>query len=789
MKRTIAILYAAVLCCLSAMSQSDAVQIYDKALQEYELGRFDTACIMLTPHVKSLEKSQRISAYRILALSHINMDEMEKAEVYARELLNEDPYYTAYDDSPRFADIIDRIKGGKKATITTASKMAETLDEVPVPVTLITAEMIENSGARNLQEVLCTYVPSMTNIASNSEMNIAMRGLFSASQEVVLVMVNGHRLNSYSTNASRPDFSISLDKVKQIEVLRGPASSLYGGVALAGVVNIITKTGTDQDGATLRLNAGNYGQKQGSVIFGKHLVNFDIMAWASIYNATGEKKFVPASVQECYSILPKDGNYYIGGFNQRPSHDYGFTVKYGDFSFMMNNMFSKTVAQYNISSSPYDYEGYEKLEGSRPGNFVRTMSIDASYEHRFNEHFSLKGTLSYDKAENHNYEVAADDFGKLGAVGVVLPLVTGGEIEAKDSTYQMSSWHDETIGASLQASYTYDVNSHHGEIIAGTQYSETEVLSSEFFEGCLRNFVFNVYPEHMKGVLTGNENSFNGYLQYKHSINKRFVLNAGIRYDNKQRLNERRISEWSPRMALVYMDKSWSAKLSYSKSFVDASYLCRLSSFDTKHGDPALTSEYQYSWQLSLAKHWSEDLFTELTGFYNRTTNIVIQYGFDYANAGEFENMGAELASTYTKGKWMANLTASYQRVLSSSKYSAEGHIVYNVPGFSANMVLTYRPISNLRLSTHVSLLDKQKSYNLLINMDKTYNMTFFDIPFHALWNMNASYTFHLNNSRELTLKADVHNIIGKNYQQGGGSAVALYQQGRWFTFGASVNL
>lgn len=786
MKRILTIIYITVLCSLNAMAQSDAAVIYEKALEEYELGRFDTACIILTPHVRKLEKTQRISAWRILALSHINMDEMDKAEVYVRALLNEDPYYTAYDDSPRFADMIDHIKSGKKATITTASKTAETLDEVPVPVTLITSEMIENSGARNLQEVLCTYVPSMTNIASNDEMNFSMRGLYSASQEVVLIMVNGHRINSYSTNAARPDFSISLDKIKQIEVLRGPASSLYGGVALAGVVNIITKTGMDQDGATLKLNAGNYGQRQGSVIFGKHLVNFDIMAWASIYNATGEKKFVPASEQKAYSILPKDGDYLIGGFNQRPSHDYGFTVKYGDFTFMMSNMFSKTVAQYNISSSPYDYEGYEKLVGNRPGNFVRTMSIDASYEHKFNEHFSLKGAISYDKAENHNYEVAADDFGKMG---VPLPLVIGGEIMAADSTYQMSSWHDETIGASLQAGYSYDMNSHHGEIVAGAQYSETEVLSSEFFEGCLKNLVFNVYPEYMKGIKTGNENSFNGYLQYKHSINHRFVINAGIRYDNKQRLNERRILEWSPRMALVYMDKSYSAKLSYSKSFVDASYFCRQSKFDTKNGDPALTSEYQYSWQLSLAKHWNEVLTTELTGFYNRTTNIVIQYGFDYTNAGKLENMGVELASSYSKGKWMANLTASYQRVLSSSRYSAEGHIVYNVPTFSANMVLTYRPIDNLRLSTYVNVLDKQKSYNLLINYDQTYDMTFFDIPFHALWNMNASYTFRLNDSRELILKADVHNILGKNYLQGGGSAVALYQQGRWFMFGASVNL
>jgi iron complex outermembrane receptor protein len=49
-----------------------------------------------------------------------------------------------------------------------------------------------------------------------------------------------------------------LDKLKQIEVLRGPASSLYGGVALTAVVNLITKQGIDVDGIKIRAGIGNY---------------------------------------------------------------------------------------------------------------------------------------------------------------------------------------------------------------------------------------------------------------------------------------------------------------------------------------------------------------------------------------------------------------------------------------------------------------------------------------------------------------------------------------------------
>ena len=64
-----------------------------------------------------------------------------------------------------------------------------------MPVTLITEEMIQISGARNLKELLITYVPGMTNVECNEEMNIAMRGVYSSGQEKILFMLNGHRLN------------------------------------------------------------------------------------------------------------------------------------------------------------------------------------------------------------------------------------------------------------------------------------------------------------------------------------------------------------------------------------------------------------------------------------------------------------------------------------------------------------------------------------------------------------------------------------------------------------------
>lgn len=137
-----------------------------------------------------------------------------------------------------------------------------------MPVTLITEEMIRHSGAATLQELLCLFVPGMT-MAEGTESNIAMHGVYSLSQENILFLQDGHRMNSYSTNAEAPDYRTSLDKIQHIEVLRGPASSLYGNIALTAVVNIITRKGASLNGGRLSGMAGSQGSYGASMLLGE----------------------------------------------------------------------------------------------------------------------------------------------------------------------------------------------------------------------------------------------------------------------------------------------------------------------------------------------------------------------------------------------------------------------------------------------------------------------------------------------------------------------------------------
>jgi vitamin B12 transporter len=51
--------------------------------------------------------------------------------------------------------------------------------------------------------------------------------------------------------------------VERVEILRGPASSVYGSNALAGVINIMTRSGTDHRGVAAHAGAGGHGERRG----------------------------------------------------------------------------------------------------------------------------------------------------------------------------------------------------------------------------------------------------------------------------------------------------------------------------------------------------------------------------------------------------------------------------------------------------------------------------------------------------------------------------------------------
>ena len=753
----------------------EETHLLEAAEEAYEFGWFAKADSLLSGSVASFSGEDRIGVYRLLALCNLNMDKPQVAESWVAKLLAVDPYYRVYNDVPRFTEMVNRLRAGKTATITTASKQAESIEETPVPVTLITEDMLRSIGARTLKDALVAYVPGMTDIASNEEMNVAMRGIYSSGQEKILIMLNGHRLNSYSTNTASPDFSISLEKVKQIEVLRGPASSLYGGVALTGVVNVITKEGSDMDGFMAKVSGGNYGQIRGDLLFGKHYLGMDIMSWASIYNAEGEKVHYAANWDEQpYAAMPIDGNMIIGGYNRSPSYDLGVALKWEKLHLLYNRRFAKTVAPLTLSYffTPYDYGRYRLLDGDAPGYSISSQHAELGYSDS-KEHFSWNVSATFDSQAQQRYQVDGDEVPDVGMNELHPNGAEDVSIWMYDGVFQSASWKEYTYGISAQGSYSYSIGeNHNGILMLGGHANRFRLDDAVYLEGKDFDLILKSFNDE-KILKTGDETSADAYLQLKHTWRKGLVLNAGLRYDFKMRSNHKKMHVVSPRIALIYSRPKWSAKLSYSKAFVDAPYFYRNNTFDINSGDVDLNPEYLNSLQLSFYSDGKlvRGLKMELSGFLNKADDFIIQSEVGNVNAGSLTNTGVELVLGYTSSKFRVDGNFTWQRVLDSQNFTVFGHSVYNIPDIQANLSASYEVVSGLKLHAHALFVSRQKSLYTLPGAPEVE----IDIPARALVDLGASYQFW-----KLELGLNVYNVANTHYIQGGSSVAPMRQAGLW---------
>ena len=127
--------------------------------------------------------------------------------------------------------------------VITPTRTPRLLGDVSLHTTIITKEKIKKSGARNIGEVIEkeTGLTVKSYGPLGSVTTVSMRGS-SASQ--VLVLIDGHRMNCpRNGDVDLSEFPM-LDSIERVEIVRGPASALYGSGAMGGVINIITKEPT-----------------------------------------------------------------------------------------------------------------------------------------------------------------------------------------------------------------------------------------------------------------------------------------------------------------------------------------------------------------------------------------------------------------------------------------------------------------------------------------------------------------------------------------------------------------
>lgn len=167
--------------------------------------------------------------------------------------------------APVFAqDMEDEIDMGSMSLsdlldieVVSATRSESKLSESPVPISVITAQEIYDSGLDNIPDILARLPEIDVLRIGRSQTEVSLRGKNINFNRRLLVLIDGRtEYNDLFGVTLWHAFPITMDEIARIEVVRGPASALFGANAYSGVINIITKQANGEKNQVVRVQVG-----------------------------------------------------------------------------------------------------------------------------------------------------------------------------------------------------------------------------------------------------------------------------------------------------------------------------------------------------------------------------------------------------------------------------------------------------------------------------------------------------------------------------------------------------
>ena len=637
--------------------------------------------------------------------------------------------------------------------------------------------------------------------------NIALRGIYTDSQQKMLVLVNGHRINSRVFSSAAPDFSIGIhpSKILQIEVLRGPGSAIYGNLALNGVVNIVTKDASQMNDASIEVGAGSLGQRMLSGSAGQELgENRSVTLWGSYFTQKGDIQEVP--LEEAFNkIDDPDGVQYIGTFADPASYDVGGQFVLGDFTLSLGSRQGKMVPQFTsgsaIGGETYDYQEYRSWNGVGPGHMSRNTHVEIAYDATFGKWVSFHSGLYLDA----NTTVMRD---------VLDPRTLSAEQQLSTAI----GWQERTLGNLSHLTLSYDMGAvGGGNFLVGGQIDSVDVIDSYWLTGFGGEVKTVQGSVDQKVLPDGTETIYSAFTQLKHAFGLRqdVIFNVGVRYDYKDRNDYQYVNEFtmedfpvgddiyaiSPRLALILAPESWfGVKFSFSDSFVDAPYFNRTNRTRNFRGTPTLAPEKMRAYQLTPTLRAFNDRFRNSTNFYylehkdiifrdpNAETDETV-----FQNSGQLVIAGVEDEVTYLAEDYRIYGAFSFQKPLHSTVYPITDGQIDNVPLYFGSVTLDLKPLwwmsDDIWLGLNGRYYSEQTSpYDIFFLVQRggrgtppiTREFIDPDNRVEDVFLLRANLTWEEIADTNLYAMFTVDNILGTTYYQGGTTAHPYEQQGRW---------
>jgi outer membrane receptor protein involved in Fe transport len=186
----------------------------------------------------------------------------------------------------------------------------ESAERTSAIVSVLTRKKIQDSGARNLADILKQLPGVEVFYDQFGFYKVAFRGIRSRSG--VLLLLDGHRMNNFYDGSTFLD--IRADAIEKVEVIRGPGSSVHGTNALVGVINVVTRdlNPTKQQEINFSYRNGSFDTKEPIGFFGKKIGSTDwkLTAYGGAYESQRQKFHI--RYDETCAMTPPSGSVFTG---------------------------------------------------------------------------------------------------------------------------------------------------------------------------------------------------------------------------------------------------------------------------------------------------------------------------------------------------------------------------------------------------------------------------------------------------------------------------------------------
>lgn len=601
-----------------------------------------------------------------------------------------------------------------KGITVTANRQAERLQDVPANVQVVTEKDIQKRNVQNTAQA----ISMVTGVSASQsvEGTVNLRGY---SSKNILVLVDGQAMNT-AWNGDVDWNMIPVENIRKIEVVSGGQSALYGGRAVGGVINIMTKT-QKQEGlhGSATVSYGSHGTvnqgyalngKKDKVSFGAFYNSHITNGWKDYYATASHSSKTPEGVVSGYET-DAEGNPIIGSRGKKyvMSENYGFHIGY-DFNEDQRLTYKFTRANYDWEYK--DSESYaRKADGSTSWRETLNGTNGSEYTYSPSSFLGTRGwraynmhSLTYNDQKNKIHaHIGMTDYFKDGYTSPdksVDPKRDFSGIGTKTS-YPSKSWD-------MDLNKRWNLGNHN--LLAGVSYGQdkfNETISK------ISNWKSWSSDGNVTQRTGGKDKYWSLYAQDKWNFAPKWTAYIGGRYDHYRKYDGydtknytgkvdlssgKSYEKFSPKLSLDYAaNKDTNFYLSYGKSF-NTPILYQLFRYSTFMGrniypNKDLEPETTDTWELGMKQKIGGKTDIAADAFYAKTKDYIHLNDSDkahefYENAGDAKTHGFEISLTqHHSDAWSSYVNYTWQtgKIEGEKNYDIPRHLLHLGTTYSKN--------------------------------------------------------------------------------------------------------